>query len=149
MKKRTLFMLLALVACCMPSLAHDVVIDCAEMQAKTVKQILFEGEDVTLVFDDNSTQKCLGSLYLNLANTTGLSEMRYYDAASIKFNGSGTLNVNGLDPKLPITLYSASGQVVMRIAAPNAETVSIDVSRLTPGVYMIASGVNTIRFVKQ
>lgn len=148
MRRISSLILLVLVSCGFSLLAHNVIIDGGELQSRTVKQILFEGEDVTIVFDDNSTINYVGSMFIDLISTTGVNELRFYDATRVKIDGSGALNVSGLDPKLPITLYTASGQVVGHLAAPNADTVSINVSHLAPGVYLIVSGANTIRFVK-
>lgn len=127
--------------------AHDVTIDGNKIGGKTVKQILFDREDVTIVFDDKSTLQCDGDMLIDMT-TTGVDNLRYYDAASVRINGS-ELVVSGLDPLQPITIVSAAGQVVKTVAAPRTDTAAIGIAHLAPGVYLVRSGATTIRFVKR
>lgn len=147
MRIKTLLLLLAMVATWLPTMAHQVTVDGEKVGSKVVKQILFEGEDVTIVFSDGSKQKCLNEMMIDMA-ITGVNELRYYDAASVKVAG-GTLTVSGLDPKQPITIVSATGQTVATKAAPKAEVAAINIAHLAPGVYLLHSGNTTIKFVKR
>lgn len=145
--RRIITLLLTAVVGITAVIAHEVSIDGNKIGGKSVKQILFDREDVTIVFDDKSTMQCDGDLLIDMT-TTGVNNLRYYDAASLRINGDEII-VSGLDPLRPITIVSAAGQVVKTIAAPKTDTAAIGIAHLAPGVYLLRSGATTIRFVKR
>lgn len=141
-------MLLAMMALSLSANAHEVTIEGVALGAHSVKKLLFDGEQVTIIFDDDQTLTGFTDMVIDFTDPTGINQLHYYDAAKVAIDG-GTLNVSGLNPSKPISIFSATGQAVKKIAAPQTESVSIDISNLVAGVYLLNSGNNTIRFVKK
>lgn len=112
-----------------------------ETVEKAVATITFDGDNVVLHFADGSDQTAdMESVHLAIVpGTDGIG--------LIKMPVGDRLNIEGLAPGTHVTLYDASGRIVLNATAAEAHT-QLQVSQLRSGIYMMKAGNQTVKFHK-
>ncbi len=62
------------------------------------------------------------------------------------FAGKGELNISGLDEKSAVDIYDINGRAMKHIAKPQGDKLTVDISSLQRGVYVLRNGNNVIKF---
>ena len=156
-----------LLLCAMPLMADDVeqtLTINGETVEKAVVSITFDGDNVVLHFDDASEQSAdMNTVTLNIdVSGTGISVL--------KGEVTDRLSIEGLPEGTPVTIYDASGRLVLSslISPPPTGGVrggldtgcppptggvrgglSSLISHLPHGVYVLKAGNHIVKFVKR
>ncbi|MDE5794622.1 MAG: T9SS type A sorting domain-containing protein [Muribaculaceae bacterium] len=111
----------------------------------------FEG-DVMIITDDRSKE---GMRYAmdNVINMTFKSEDTGVNEISEKNHikvstSNGVLSVSGLDADVRLVICDASGKVVTSAVADAAGSVSINISNLGKGVYVVSTPKYSFKFIR-
>ena len=112
-----------------------------ETVEKAVATITFDGDNVVLHFSDGSEQTAdMESVQLAIVpGSDGIG--------LIKMPVSDRLNIEGLAPGTLVTIYDASGRIVLNATAAEAHT-QLQVGQLGRGVYMMKAGNQIVKFYK-
>ena len=132
-----------LLLCAMPLMADDVkqtLTINGETVEKAVVSITFDGDNVVLHFDDASEQSAdMNTVTLNIdVSGTGISVL--------KGEVTDRLSIEGLPEGTPVTIYDASGRLVLSSLASNLSPLT---SHLPHGVYVLKAGNQIVKFVKR
>lgn len=134
-----------LLLCALPAVADTVqtLTVNGERVGKTVARMTFEGDNVVLHFSDGSTQTddlSVVVLKLDVTSTDGIF--------ALKGTVADKLDIDGLAPGTPVTVYDASGRTVLTAKADEVKA-AISVKSLKKGVYMMKAGRQLVKFVKR
>lgn len=143
MRKVLFFTLSFLLLCAMPLMADDVsqtLTINGETVEKAVVCITFDGDNVVLHFDDASEQSAdMNTVTLKIdISGTGISVL--------KGEVADRLSVEGLPEGTPVTIYDASGRLVLSARTPLLSSLN---SKLPRGVYVMKAGNQIVKFVKR
>lgn len=146
--KKFLVALTALFATASSAFADNsqvVVINGQEVQ-KVATKITLSGDNATVTFSDGTSQTADMSavtIYLNVA-----TDIRRVETFS--FNGivGDELMLSNLTDGIGIELYDASGRKV-QTATVSGTTLSMNVSSLRSGIYLLKAGNQIVKFMKK
>ena len=109
----------------------------------------FDGDDVRIVFSDNSTETVnmeWVKIFFN-NGTTNIGEMK---TAVFNYHGAVEeyLTLSGIPEMTGITIYDTAGKQKTQVRANN-EVTSIYVGNLVKGIYTAKAGKFVIKFIKK
>lgn len=145
MNKTTKF--IALLMMCMSALtmaADEVIINDVPVECKAVKQIKFDCEQIIIIFDDGTQDTDIASANISLSPVSGVAGVKVYDFTAKV--GQDQITIKGLDGKSSIDIFDLNGRTVRHISKPGKDAVTIDISGLSQGIYVLRSGSNVIKF---
>lgn len=114
-----------------------------ETLENTVAQITFEGDNVVLHFSDATT--------LTVDMEDAILSFVYTDPTaiqSLKAPIGETLLIGGLQPGTLVTIYDASGKQMMTAKAEDS-TSRLSAKSLKPGVYLLKTEHQIVKFIKK
>lgn len=119
---------------------------------KTVTAVSFNGDKVTIHFDDdNTTDADMGDVLLSFADGNSSTAVDLVNSLSIfRYEGiiGETMTVSGIQENSNLTVYDITGKTVLGPVATESR-MEINVSGLTPGVYVLRAGKDVVKFVKR
>ena len=134
---------------CHAQSTQNIIINGNEVKGKEVATMTFDGDDVRIVFADNSTETVnmdKVKIFFNSA-PTGIG-----NAKTMVFNCNGAvgnyLTVSGIPEKTSITIHDTAGKQKTQVIA-NDNVTSIYVGNLSKGIYTAKAGNSVIKFVKK
>ncbi len=103
----------------------------------------------TIVCKDGTTVNNAETVNFVQVGETGINAARTATGTP-QLDGSvkGRLTLTGCPAGTPVSIYDTAGRQVRRSVAANGQTV-IDVSSMTPGVYILKAGDTAIKFTKK
>ena len=114
-----------------------------EVVGKTVTKMTFEGSNVVLHFNDQSTQAADMSAVVLTLDLTGVDAI-----GSLKTTVTDKLDISGLAAGTSIAIYDASGRLALSAMAPGTSTV-LSLKTLGSGIYVMKAGKQIVKFVKR
>lgn len=126
---------------------QTITVNGQTVEGKMVTQITFSGDQATLTFDDSSTQtEAIDLINIAFAYTAdGIGRVNLFEVSGIV---DGNLQISGLNAGTTLRIYDTTGR--SRAAATATQGVtSVDVSRLSSGVYIVRAGKQVIKFMKK
>ena len=81
---------------------------------------------------------------ISLSPVSGVQSVKVYSFTA--FAGKGELNISGLDEKSAVDIYDINGRAMKHIAKPQGDKLTVDISSLQRGVYVLRNGNNVIKF---
>ncbi len=147
MKKIFLTLLLGLSTTLLVKAQQEIIINGQPVE-KTVVQLSFSGDNIILLFDDNSTQTSdMGDVTIRLLDdgTTAIQQLQTF---RMKQPVDGKLEIEGLTEGTPLLIYDTTGKILIRTVSKAAITI-IDISSLKRGIYFIKTGKQIIKFIKR
>ena len=145
MKRLFTMMAAAILLCTIPALADTVqtLLVNGQTVEKAVVRMTFEDENVVLHFVDGTTQSAemdAITLKLDVSGVDGISVL--------KQNVGDKLDIEGLAPGTDVTIYDASGRLVLSVKAAEAKA-ALSTKSLKGGVYLMKAGRQVVKFVKR
>lgn len=146
----------SLIACLSVLLSAGLTANAAAVQTilingepvgKTLTKLHFDGDNVVLHFGDETQTHDLSAVAISIDHTSGLLGIE-----SFEFNGAingGLLELQGVEPGVPVSVYAVSGLVVANASADENGSATIDVAHLESGVYILVAGKNVVKFSKR
>ena len=111
-------------------------------------QLTFSGDNVILLFDDNSTQSTdMGDLSIRFIDD-GTTDIRQLQTFRMKQLVDGRLEIEGITAGTAIFIYDTTGKILLRTVAVEDITI-LDISSLKKGIYFIKTGKQIIKFIKR
>ena len=128
---------------------QNIIINGDEVEGKDVTTMTFDGDDVRIVFSDNSTETVnmeWVKIFFN-NGTTNIGEMK---TAVFNYHGAVEeyLTLSGIPEMTGITIYDTVGKQKTQVRANN-EVTSIYVGNLAKGIYTAKAGKFVIKFIKK
>lgn len=119
---------------------------------KAVASVCFNGDKLTIQFDDaTSAEADMNDVSLSFIEGGPSTSVGSIGNLSI-FTYEGiigeTLSVSGIQGNTNLTIYDLNGKTMIG-PLPSAERMEINVSGLTPGVYVLRAGNDVVKFVKR
>ena len=112
-----------------------------------VQKIVFENNTMTVVMKSGSD--ATGITCISFSDYVGIENPKTVTSISVFPNPVQTfLTVAGADKNTKINLYDINGRLLKSIPAKDDST-EINVSSLTPGLYLLQVGEQVIKFIKQ
>jgi hypothetical protein len=113
-----------------------------EKVEKAVVKMTFKGDYVVLHFADESSQTAdMNAVALKLdVSGTGIF--------SLKSVLGDKMHIDGLSPETEISVYDASGRMVLAAKADKA-CATLSVKSLKSGVYVMKAGKQVVKFIKR
>ncbi|MBP5278626.1 MAG: T9SS type A sorting domain-containing protein [Prevotella sp.] len=148
MKKTFLTLLLCLSTTLWVHAQQQEIIINGQPLEKTVVQLTFSGDNVILLFDDNSTQSTdMGDLSIRFIDD-GTTDIRQLQTFRMKQLVDGRLEIEGITAGTAIFIYDTTGKILLRTVAVEDITI-LDISSLKKGIYFIKTGKQIIKFIKR
>ena len=148
MKKTFLTLLLCLSTTLWVHAQQQEIIINGQPLEKTVVQLTFSGDNVILLFDDNSTQSTdMGDLSIRFIDD-GTTDIRQLQTFRMKQPVDGRLEIEGITAGTAIFIYDTTGKILLRTVAVEDITI-LDISSLKKGIYFIKTGKQIIKFIKR
>lgn len=145
MKRHLLFVLMLLASAAFTLHAEgEIIVNGQTITGKTVKQILFDRENITVIYDDDSQDAEINTADISLLPVSGVQSVKVYSFTALA--GKGELNISGLDEKSAVDIYDINGRALKHIAKPQGDKLTVDISSLQHGVYLLRNGNNVIKF---
>jgi uncharacterized surface anchored protein len=114
-----------------------------EVVSKTVTKMTFEGSNVVLHFNDQST------LAANMSTVVLTLDLSGVDAiGSLKTTVTDKLDISGLAAGTSISIYDASGRLALSALVSDTSTV-LSLKTLDSGIYIMKAGKQIVKFVKR
>ena len=114
-----------------------------EVVSKTVTKMTFEGSNVVLHFNDQSTQTADMSAVVLTLDLSGVDAI-----GSLKTTVTDKLDISGLAAGTSIAIYDASGRLALSAKATGSNTV-LSLKTLGSGIYVMKAGKQIVKFVKR
>lgn len=114
-----------------------------EVVSKTVTKMTFEGSNVVLHFNDQSTQTVDMSAVVLTLDLSGVDAI-----GSLKTTVTDKLDISGLAAGTSIAIYDASGRLALSAKATGSNTV-LSLKTLDSGIYVMKAGKQIVKFVKR
>lgn len=114
-----------------------------EKVEKVVARITFDGDNVILLFGDETQQSADMSsvtLQFTLDDDTAIEALRQ--------PVGDLLNIKGLEPGTHVSVYNAKGEIVASVKASDAQEL-LQTGSLKKGVYLIKAGKHVVKFIKK
>ena len=148
MKKTFLTLLLCLSTTLWVHAQQQEIIINGQPLEKTVVQLTFSGDNVILLFDDNSTQSTdMDDLSIRFIDD-GTTDIRQLQTFRMKQLVDGRLEIEGITAGTAIFIYDTTGKILLRTVAVEDITI-LDISSLKKGIYFIKTGKQIIKFIKR
>jgi hypothetical protein len=112
-----------------------------ETVQKAVVSMTFDGDNVVLHFDDQTTRTA------DMAQVVLLNPVTT-DIYSVKGVVSDKLDIQGLAPGTEVIICDASGRMVMKAKADEAHTM-LSAKSLKSGIYVMKTGKRVVKFMKK
>ena len=111
---------------------------------KTVARITFDGDNVLLLFDDNTSQTAdMNTVVLTFDYSTISTGIH-----CLKSPVNDVLDIDGLVPGTTVTVYNAQGKTVASCRAEQARML-LQTSQLKSGVYLLKADRQVVKFIKR
>ena len=147
MKKIILTLLLCLSTALCVNAQHEIIINGQPVE-KTVVQLTFSGDNVILLFEDNSTQTTdMGDVTIRLFDD-GTTDIHQLQTFRLKQPVDGRLEIEGVAAAVPVFIYDTTGKIIQRTIATEGMTI-LDISSLKRGIYLLKTGKQIIKFIKR
>ena len=147
MKKIILTLLLCLSTALCVNAQQEIIINGQPVE-KTVVQLTFSGDNVILLFEDNSTQTTdMGDVTIRLFDD-GTTDIRQLQTFRLKQPVDGRLVIEGVVAGVPVFIYDTTGKMILRTIATEGMTI-LDISSLKRGIYLLKTGKQIIKFIKR
>ncbi|MBR1463033.1 MAG: T9SS type A sorting domain-containing protein [Prevotella sp.] len=150
MNKKTMISMLLTLLLCLQAKADggQTIIINGNTVEKTVTRITFSGDQVVLRFSDNTTQTSdMASISITLSanQDTGIGNIEMFT-----FSGKvgNKLDISNIADGTTIEIFNTSG-VLMQKAKASGSSVTIDISSLKKGIYVLRAGSQVVKFMKQ
>lgn len=131
------------------TVTQTVTVNGVEVTGKAVTQITFSGDNAVLTFSDNTTQKedigLISIAFDYTVDTSGIGSVSMFNFSGMV---DGRLQLGGLEAGTAISLYNVTGKKLASATAADG-SVSIDVSGLSRGVYIVKAGTKVVKFMKK
>ena len=114
-----------------------------EVVGKTVTKMTFEGSNVVLHFNDQSTQTADMSAVVLTLDLSGVDAI-----GSLKTTVTDKLDISGLASGTSIAIYDASGRLALSAKATGSNTM-LSLKTLGSGIYVMKAGKQVVKFVKR
>ena len=109
---------------------------------QTVTRMTFDGDNVVLTFDDNTTTTAdMGTVSITFTTATGISPLSGY---VLKAPVDGMLDRSNLPHGQEVMIYDANGKQLLR-----TNRHQIDVKSMKAGVYLLKTGSQIVKFIKR
>lgn len=121
------------------------------IELSNVSYILAEGtapETFSIVLKSGNPIENVGKVKFAQATPTGIAHISSDDMPMLTQYFDGQLTISNVAPDLPIRVYSLNGQL-LRSGITSSSSTTIDISNLTPGVYVLKVGGNALKFMKK
>ena len=145
--KRFATTLMAVLLLLLGAQAHTITINDESVEGRNVRRILFDKENIKLVYDDDTESDLVNKGLIIFDELTGLKGMRVYTATAAV--SGDVLTLKGLDPAKGVTVFDTNGRQVLAMEATRSEVAIINIGHLNDGVYVLRNGQNVIKFVKR
>lgn len=114
-----------------------------EVVEKTVSKITFDGDNVVLLFSDQTRQEAdLESVVLSFLPDTPTSIYSLHQTVGDK------LDIKGLEDGTQVIVFDASGKKILTSNAENTSAL-LTTRTLKSGIYIIKAGNKVIKFLKR
>jgi len=114
-----------------------------------VQKIVFENQAMTVNMKSGADSTGITCVRFLVTDNSGLENLKlaspvFVFPVPVKTN----LTVAGVDKNMKINLFDLKGTLLKSVFSKDNST-DIDVSSLSPGVYLIQAGGKTVKFIKQ
>jgi len=114
-----------------------------------VQKIVFENDSMTVKMKSGTGATGITCIKFLLSDNVGIENLKPASKVFVFPNPVKTnLKVAGVDKNAKINLLDLSGKLLQSITAQDNST-DIDVSALSPGLYLLQIGEQVIKFIKQ
>ncbi len=125
---------------------QTITVNGEPLTGKTVTKMSFNGDDVTLVFNDNTSDTYDMELVRVVFGTTvGINGINVAARHGIV---GGELVVDGISAGTIINIFDMSGKMVANEKSCG-NTVRINIDDLQSGVYVMSAGKTVMKFIKK
>lgn len=147
MRRKIIGAAILLIFCCGTVKADDaqMLTINGERVEKTVSSFTFDGDNVVIQFGETVESYPLGSVILEFQETTGIENISVFNLDRF---AEDSLDISGLTNGTKLSVFDVNGKNVINCCADHS-SANIDISRLTPGVYILKADRNIIKFVKK
>ncbi len=118
--------------------------------SKTVAQITFSGDNVTLTFSDGtSLSEDMANVIIDFSNESSTAtSMLPFETFQLNGTVDGNLSIGNLTDGTPVMVYDSTGR---QIAATKAKGnhAHLDISASRGGVYILKAGNQVVKFMKK
>lgn len=120
---------------------QNVVIN-GETVTQAVTRMTFDGDNVVLTFDDNTTTTTdMGAVTITFTTTTGFSPLSGY---VLKAPVDGELILSNLPKGQEVIIFDANGKQLLR-----TNRHQISVKSMKAGIYLLKTESQIVKFVKR
>lgn len=109
-------------------------------------------DNFSIVLTDGGAVEGVKSLGFEMLVATGLPVGVALDKATVLFEdggAGGSVTVTGVAPLGTVSVLSLDGRVIVSSDAKGRDKVTVDVSALSPGYYLLSAGSTVIKFYKK
>lgn len=109
-------------------------------------------DNFSIVLADGGAVEGVKSLGFEMLVATGLPVDVALDKATVLFEdggAGGSVTVTGVAPLGTVSVLSLDGRVIVSSDAKGRDKVTVDVSALSPGYYLLSAGSTVIKFYKK
>lgn len=125
---------------------QTITVNGEPLTGKTVTKMSFNGDDVTLVFNDNTSDTYDMELVRVVFGTTvGINGINVAARHGIV---GGELVVDGISAGTIINIFDMSGKMVANEKS-RGNTVRINIDDFQSGVYVMSAGKTVMKFIKK
>lgn len=125
---------------------QTVTVNGEVLTGKTVNTMTFSGNDVTLVFTDNTTETYdMELVKVFFGTNTGINDI---SIASKYFFVSSELVVDGISAGTTVSIFDMGGKMVAGKKS-DGNIVRISIDSLQSGVYVMSAGSTVVKFIKK